>query len=425
MHMENTAGSAEGNKKWKVAFILCFLALVVDGADVMMLSLSLKSIKDDFGLTGVEAGMLGSVTILGMGLGGIFGGWCSDKFGRVKAIAASVLLFSVLTALLSFTQNVWQFGILRFISGVGLGTVYIVSAGLISEYVPTKHRTTIIATLQTGWTFGYIVASLMAGAIIPDHGWRLMFLLSGSAIILSFLLYYFVPESESWQAERDRKLLAKKDNPQDTSFGFKLIFKDKAVFKVLLLWISASMLLHLGYNGVNHWMPTYIETEMGLNYKSMTYYMIASYSAMVFGKISAGIISDKFGRRFSFMFGCISTAICLVAIVMFANPTNIIYFLALFGFLYGIPFGVYATFMSESFPTAARGTAMGTAHNMGRIGSATAPILVGAIAASESIGYGFFVLGFFYLISILPIIFIREKMFDPSAKVVEEPLTAK
>lgn len=59
MHMENTAGSAEGNKKWKVAFILCFLALVVDGADVMMLSLSLKSIKDDFGLTGVEAGMLG------------------------------------------------------------------------------------------------------------------------------------------------------------------------------------------------------------------------------------------------------------------------------------------------------------------------------------------------------------------------------
>src|SRR5690606_30044929 len=98
------------------------------------------------------------------------------------------------------------------------------------------HRTTIIATLQTGWTFGYIVASLMAGAIIPDHGWRLMFLLSGSAIILSFLLYYFVPESESWQAERDRKLLAKKTNPQDTSFGFKLIFKDKAVFKVLLLW---------------------------------------------------------------------------------------------------------------------------------------------------------------------------------------------
>lgn len=164
MHVATAAGDGSGNKKWKIAFILCFLALVVDGADVMMLSLSLKSIKDDFGLTGVEAGMLGSVTILGMGLGGIFGGWCSDKFGRVKAIAASVLLFSILTALLSFTQNVWQFGILRFISGVGLGTVYIVCAGLISEYVPTKHRTTTIATLQTGWTFGYIVASLMAGA---------------------------------------------------------------------------------------------------------------------------------------------------------------------------------------------------------------------------------------------------------------------
>ena len=404
-----------GNKKWKVAFILCFLALVVDGADVMLLSLSLSSIKADFGLSTVEVGMLGSVTILGMGLGGIFGGWCSDKFGRVKAISVSVFVFSVLTGLLSITENVYQFAALRFLSGVGLGTVYIVCAGLIAEYVPTKYRTTTIATLQTGWTFGYILASVMAGAIIPDFGWRMVFLVSTVSVVLAFLIYYFVPESESWklaQKNKDKQIVNTKVKPQ-SSFG--ILFKDKAVLKILIFWIIASSLLHVGYNGANHWMPIYVEQELGLNFKSMTTYMIASYTAMIFGKVFAGILADKVGRRFSFMFGSISTAIILMLIVFYHSPTNIFYFLIAFGFFYGIPFGVYSTYMSESFPTHIRGTALGTAHNVGRLGSTLAPTLIGMIAAGYSIGYGFFVLGLAYLVCVIPLFFVREKLYDPQS----------
>ena len=377
--------------------------------------LSLSKITADFGLTSVQAGMLGTVTLLGMGIGGIFGGWASDRFGRVKAISASVLFFSILTGLLSFTTSIYEFAALRFLSGLCLGTVYIVCAGLIAEYVPTKRRSIIVAFLQTGWTFGYILASFMAGAIIPEHGWRMLFLLSSSAIILAVLIYIFVPESESWKQEQ---AAAKLNNGQSSrkASSFKLVFQDKAVLKILGLWMLASALLHIGYNGVNHWMPHYIEHEMGLDFKSMTYYMVGSYTAMILGKLSAGVLADKIGRRFSFIFGSVATAICLFLIVNFHTPQNIMYFLVAFGFLYGMPFGVYSTYMSESFATNIRGTALGTAHNGGRIGSAIAPLLVGYVASGGSMSAGFVILGLSYLVCIIPLFFVREKMYDPQAK---------
>ena len=414
MHIATVAGDGSGNKKWKIAFFLCFLALVVDGADVMMLSLSLSKITADFGLTSVQAGMLGTVTLLGMGLGGIFGGWASDKFGRVKAIAGSVFLFSILTGLLSFTNNIYEFATLRFLSGLGLGTVYIVCAGLIAEYVPTKRRSIIVAALQTGWTFGYILASLLAGAIIPEHGWRMMFLLSSSAVILSAVIYFFVPESESWIKQKAGASI-KSGKSIKTVSTFSLLFQNKSALKILGLWMLASGLLHIGYNGVNHWMPHYIEHEMGLNFKAMTYYMVGSYTAMILGKLFAGVLADKIGRRFSFVIGSVLTAICLFLIVNFHTPGNIMYFLVAFGFLYGMPFGVYSTYMSESFPTNIRGTALGTAHNGGRIGSAIAPILVGIVASGGSMGAGFIVLASAYLVCMIPLFFIREKMYDPQA----------
>lgn len=160
---------------WKIAFIFAFLALLVDGADLMLLSYSLNSIKADFGLSSVQAGMLGSFTLAGMAVGGIFGGWACDKFGRVRIVVISILTFSLLTCGLGFTQSFLQFGILRFFASLGLGSLYIACNTLMAEYVPTRYRTTVLGTLQAGWTVGYIVATLLAGWIIPDHGWRMLF----------------------------------------------------------------------------------------------------------------------------------------------------------------------------------------------------------------------------------------------------------
>lgn len=401
-----------GPNTWKIAFIFAFLTLLVDGADLMLLSYSLNSLIAEFGLTSVEAGMLGSFTLAGMAIGGIFGGWACDRFGRVRVVVISILLFSILTCGLGFTRSYVEFATLRFFASLGLGSLYIASNTLMAEYVPTKYRTTVLGTLQAGWTVGYIVATLLAGWLIPDHGWRMLFYVAAIPILIAVLMHFLVPEPASWQENRLKKAsVAKEVNTPST---WKTIFQDKRNRNMFILWAVTAGFLQFGYYGVNNWMPTYLESELGLKFKEMTSYMVGTYAAMIFGKILAGYMADKVGRRSTYAFGAIGTALFLPLIVFYNSPANILYLLVTFGFLYGIPYGVNATYMAESFPTLIRGTAMGGAYNIGRLGAATAPAVIGYLASGGSIGIGFVVMGGAYFIcGMIPALFIKEKQFDP------------
>ncbi|KOR14880.1 MFS transporter [Acinetobacter sp. C15] len=396
---------------WKIAFFFVFLALLVDGADLMLLSYSLNSIKAEFQLSSVQAGMLGSFTLAGMAIGGIFGGWACDQFGRVRIVVISILLFSVLTCGLGLTQNFIQFSILRFFASLGLGSLYIACNTLMAEYVPTRYRTTVLGTLQAGWTVGYIVATLLAGWIIPDHGWRMLFYVAIVPVLIAVLMHFLVPEPQAWYHSRN-DLNGQNTNTQESAL--KRIFADPRNRKMFILWALTAGFLQFGYYGVNNWMPSYLESELGMKFKQMTAYMVGTYSAMILGKILAGFMADKLGRRFTYAFGAIGTAIFLPLIVFYNSPDNILFLLIAFGFLYGIPYGVNATYMTESFPTHIRGSATGGAYNVGRLGAAIAPATIGFLASGGSIGLGFLVMGAAYLIcGVIPALLIKEKQYDP------------
>ncbi len=104
----------------------------------------------------------------------------------------------------------------------------------------------------------------------------------------------------------------------------------------------------------------------------------------------------------------------LPIIIFYNTPSNIAYLLITFGFLYGIPYGVNATYMAETFSTDVRGTAIGGAYNMGRLGAAIAPATIGFIAAGGSFTMAFIVMGTAYFIAgVIPGLFIRERQYDP------------
>ena len=180
------------------------------------------------------------------------------------------------------------------------------------------------------------------------------------------------------------------------------------------LWMTTAAFLQFGYYGVNNWMPTYLETELNMNFKALTGYMVGAYTAMILGKIIAGYAADKLGRRVTFVFGTVATAAFLPVIIFYNTPSNIAYLLITFGFLYGIPYGVNATYMAETFATDVRGTAIGGAYNMGRLGAAIAPATIGIIAAGGSFTMAFIVMGTAYFIAgVIPGFFIRERQYDP------------
>lgn len=396
------------DRVWIVVLVSGFLGLMVDGMDFMFLSYSIPSLMREFQIDKVQAGALGSYTLLGMAVGGFFGGWAADRFGRVRVVVWTILLFSIATAALALTQSYWQFAVLRFISAIGLGAEYIVSNTLMAEYVPTHRRTTVLGTLQAGWSLGYVVATVLAGAIIPSYGWRPLFAIAILPVLLALVIRRVVPEPASWQR-----------SPATTSGAssgrrWREIMATPARRRVFLFWALTSCFLQFGYYGVSNWLPTYIVSELQFDFTKATGYLVASYTAMIVGKIIAGYLADRFGRRWIFVFGGLGTALFLPIIVTFNTPGNIVVLLTIFGLLYGVPYAVNATYMTESFETKVRATAVGGAYNVGRIGAVIAPALIGVIATRYSIGLGLMLMGAAYLLAgVVPALLIREKMFDP------------
>lgn len=406
--------SSTKEQPWKLAFFFCFLVLLCDGADIGILSFTLSSLKEEFGLSSVQAGAMGSWSLFGMAIGGFFGGWACDRFGRVRVIVIATAVFSLLSGFSGFVQSYEQFVALRFVACLGLGSLYIATNTLMSEMVPTKHRTTVLATLMTGFTLGSLVITSISAWVIPTYGWRTLYLLTFLPVILAILMYIFIPEPNAWKEARALKLSGLTDSSNKADSQYKVIFEHPQHRITFILWTMSSGLLLFGYFGVSNWLPSYLETELGIKFKEMAIYMAGTYITMIFAKLVAGYVADKLGRKVVFAFGTMGTALFIPILVYMHTPDNIGWLMVIFGFLYGIPYAINATYLTESFPTAIRGTAVGGAFNIGRLGSVIAPVAIGYMAMHNSIGAGLLLMaGAYFLCGLIPTLFIKEKQYDP------------
>jgi len=246
-----------------------------------------------------------------------------------------------------------------------------------------------------------------------------LFFTAVAPALVCLALRPWVPESPSWlaaQAGRQRPGAAPQSHAEAGGAGpLGRMLGDPETRGMFLLWSLTSCFLLFGYYGTNNWMPSYLESELGMNFKSMTGYMVGTYSAMILGKVAAGVCADLFGRRLTFAAGAIGSAAFMPLIVFYHSPSNILWILITFGFIYGVPVGVLATYMTESFSTRVRGSAVGTAYNLGRIGAAVAPAGIGLLATHVSIGAGFLVMGITYVLTgLIPALFIADRLYDPN-----------
>jgi len=395
----------------KVVALGVLVALVVDGMDLQMLSLALPSLTKELQLSSVTAGALSTYTLLGMGIGGILAGWLSDRIGRVRVTWWAVFTFTLCTGLIGFSRTYWQIAVARFVSGFGLAAVYSIGTLLAAEYVPTRIRTTVLGVLQAGWSVGYVIAALASAYILPRFGWRPLFLCAIVPGVVALVMLRNLPDPPSWSASRSSE-------PPGASHANRLaiLLGDRSLRRSFMLWTFTSIALQFGYYGANTWLPSYLVKDLGVNLQNMGWYVAGTYSMMVVGKVLTGYLADIFGRRAMWVASGMLTAVYLPVLIYAATPANVPYLLLVFGLLYGAPYAVTATYMSESFPVSVRGTAVGTSYNLGRIGSTLSPLLIGMAATRYSIGLGIGLLGISYaLCALIPGVFIREKMYDPQA----------
>jgi AAHS family cis,cis-muconate transporter-like MFS transporter len=384
-----------------------FVALVVDGMDLQMLALALPGISKELRLSSVSAGALSTYSLLGMGIGGVVAGWLADRIGRVRVVWWAVLTFSAFTGVIALCETFWQIALMRAISGLGVGALYSIGTLLAAEYVPTRMRTTVLGTLQAGWSVGYVVAALLSSYVLPRFGWRPLFSCAVIPGIVTLVLLWTAPDPPSWAATR-------RDKADTGPSPFGALWADPLLRRTFLLWTVTAIALQFGYYGANSWLPSYLVKDLGVNVQSMGWYVAGTYTMMVIGKVITGYLADLAGRRVMWIVSGVLTAVYLPVLVYAATPDNVAYLLLVFGFLYGAPYAINSTYLSESFPAGVRGTAVATSYNLGRIGSMASPLLIGLAATHYSIGLGIGLLGISYAAcALVPGMFIREKMFDP------------
>jgi len=400
------------SKEGKIIVVAILMGLIVDGMDLQMLALALPSIMKELQLSNVVGGAIATITLLGMGLGGSLAGWLSDRLGRMKVTFFSICLFSVGTAMISICQDYWQIAVIRFISGFGIAAVYSVGLTLAAEYVPTKIRSTIMGIMQAGWSVGYVLAALLSSYVLPAFGWRALFFCAIFPGIICLWMLWGHQDSPSWLASREalRKSGVKRENE------FAKIWAVKSVRYTFIAWSCTAIFLQFGYYGANTWLPSYLVKELGVDLKNMGWFIAATYTMTVLGKVLAGWLGDIFGRRVIWVIGGVSTAIALPLIAYYAAPDNVAYLLLIFGLLFGSPMGLNSQYLAESYPTSIRGTAVALSYQMGRIGSMLSPLMIGFVSVQYSLAFGIGLLGIAYFFcGILPGLFIPDKQYDPKA----------
>ena len=191
-------------------FAIVATAWLFDSVDLASLTFVLGSIREEFGLSTRDAGLLSSMSFIGMFLGASIAGIAADRFGRKVVFQISVIFWGLGSLWCSYAPDPQSLGYARLLLGFGMGMEFPVALAIVCEIIPALQRGRYIAILEGFWPIGFITAGLLSLVILPYWGWRGVFLLQAIPALFVFVIRRYVPESPRWLAERGRSVDAEK-----------------------------------------------------------------------------------------------------------------------------------------------------------------------------------------------------------------------
>ncbi|UIJ74361.1 MULTISPECIES: MFS transporter [unclassified Acinetobacter] len=381
---------------WGV-LIWCLLIIIFDGYDLVIYGVALPLLMQEWSLSAVQAGLLASTALFGMMFGAMCFGTLSDKIGRKKTIMICVGIFSGFTFCGAFASTPVEFGILRFLAGLGIGGVMPNVVALMTEYAPKRIRSTLVALMFSGYAIGGMASALLGAWLVPVYGWKIMFYIAIIPCLALPLIWKFLPESLMYltskhQTDTTRTIVSKIAPEQvlttDTQFvlnevseedkaPLKALFQQGRSFSTFMFWIAFFMCLLMVY-ALGSWLPK-LMIQAGYSLGASMIFLFALNIGGMVGAIGGGALADRFHIKkvLSIMFMCGALALILLG---FNSPQMVLYTLiAVAGAAtIGSQILLY-TFVAQYYPTTVRSTGMGWASGIGRIGAIVGPVLTGAL----------------------------------------------
>ncbi|MCI0696283.1 MFS transporter [candidate division KSB1 bacterium] len=394
--------------QWRVLFA-AQAGWMLDAMDVLLYTFALTTIQKEFQFDSATAGLLASVTLLASAIGGILFGVVADYIGRTKALIATILIYSFCSAGTATAQGLLQLILWRSLLGLGMGGEWSSGSVLVSETWPAEHRGKAIGIMQSGWALGYILAALVSAIVLPRFGWRALFLAGVLPALLTIWIRRRVPEPQVWTVA------------QTSSLQLSQFFKEKltGIFSPILLrrTLIATLLTSavlFAYWGLFTWLPGFLSKPpaqggAGMSIVKTSGWIIPMQIGAFFGYLSFGFISDRLGRKPTFIFYLVTAAILVPIYGQMARSENVLMILGPFiGFFGSGYFSLFGAMLAELFPTQVRGTGQGFAYNAGRAFSALAPFIIGGLADVYGIGSALALTSAFFMAGVVMVLQLPE-----------------
>jgi putative MFS transporter len=393
------------NTHYLVVF-LAGLGFMFDSFDVFVVSYAMPSVTKEWNLTPVVLGTLATAGMWGMLVGVLFWGPLCDRFGRKFGFAGTVLGFSLLTGLTALSQDAFQFGAFRFLTGLFLGGMVPINTACTAEYVSASHRGRFVSVLTCFWPLGMLMAAGCSMWLVADYGWRVLFYIGAIPILLGLAVIMLMPESPRWLAIRGRteeagdvlrKLGANEEDVRNLQ-------SEKAVRKLPLTTLLKPPYLkrfiftsgyfffgHFGYYGILLWLPTLLVTVHQLSLAKTFSYTFMVAIAVLLGRLTAFYTIDAFGRKQLFYVGFGLGGVACLLFGLIENPDYLVWGACILMYIIEQGGAGIIVWTPELYPSEIRATANGWSSAAGRLASGISPIVVGYFLGNQWI-YGVFVL---------------------------------
>lgn len=405
-------------ERWKIMWA-SIIGYAMDGLDVLILSFAMAAIVSEFGLTLGEGGMIATYTLIGTVLGGYIFGIFADWWGRVHTFSLTIIIFSIFTGACAFADNAVHLDILRFLAGLGLGGEYGIGMTLVSETWPGAKRARATAGVAMGWQAGAVLAAILAAVVLPDYGWRGLFLVGVLPALLAAWARHGIKEPPMWvkrkemkkalQARKDagEKLTAEEEEQLTEAKKFPLahLFADKKTTITTIALTIMTSVQNFGYYGIMVWLPMILLKEHGLTTKSMSGWMIVTVIGMIAGIFVFGWLCDRLGRKKPYLLFYVCAAAMVYIYVNLGTPIALLFGGACLGFFCNGMMAGYGTLLSENYTTDARSTAQNFIFNTGRAVGGFAPVIIGTIAQTNGFNTAFVLLSAVYLAAAVNVLF--------------------
>jgi len=381
--------------------LICFLMNMLDGMDVLVIAFTAPAISGEWSVSPQALGVVFSAALIGMTMGALFIAPQADKIGRKAMILGCAVLMGTSVFATSFAGSVNQLMILRFISGLGIGSMLASVSTLASEYAPNKSKDFWVSLVMGGYPVGAVLAGLVAAEIIPSMGWRGMFQFAGLATLVTIpLILLFLGESLEYLVKRRPKdalqkinrILSKMQVPvfeelpqaQETAKAGSIssLFKGPLKTQTLFLWLAFFMAFATLYFLLS-WIPK-LTTAAGMPER------LGIYSGTVFnlgsfvGIVVLGGMAIKIGLRKTIFIFLGSAAVLMMLFGNFSGSFMVLVMFGVIGFaMQGGFVGLYPV-AARLYPAEIRTTGVGWAIGAGRSGA-----ILGPIVAGQLVGAGF------------------------------------